>query len=174
MAKIAVNAGHHVEFDPGAIGPTGVREADVNYAVGQKLCDFLSAQGHEAIIINENDLQAICDIANEFGADVFVSLHCNAAENHAAHGTETYYHAGSARGSMLAQYIHCELVGLGLANRGTKTANFYVLRNTAMPAALVEIAFISNPEEEALLASEEFQQQAAEAIARGVMRWLDA
>jgi len=121
----------------------------------------------------ENDLQLICDAANKFNADAFVSIHCNAAANPAAHGTETYYHASSARGSMLAQYIHCELVGMGLANRGTKTANFHVLRNTAMPAVLVEMAFISNPEEEALLASDEFQRQAAEAIARGVQRWLE-
>lgn len=174
MAKIAINVGHHVDLDPGAIGPGGTREADVAYAVGQKLCDILSEHGHETILIMENDLQLICDAANEFNADVFVSLHCNAAGNPAACGTETYYHASSARGSMLAQYVHCELVGLGLVNRGTKTANFYVLRNTAMPAALVEMAFISNAEEEQMLASAEFRSAAAAAIARGIARWLDA
>lgn len=173
MSKIAINAGHHVVYDPGAIGPNGVREADINYAVGQKLCDILSAHGHETVFIHEDDLQAICDIANEFGADIFVSIHCNAAENPAAHGTETFCARGSTQGRHLADFINAEMVGLGLTDRGVKEAGFYVLMHTDMPAVLVEIAFISNPDEEALLASDEFQRQVAEAIARGVLRWLE-
>lgn len=165
--KITINAGHCPGIDPGAVGPNGTEEADVTKAVGEKLCGLLGLMGHETQFVQNDSLQAICDEANEFGADIFISLHCNAAENPAARGTETYYMEGSSKGSLLAQYIHSELVGMGLANRGTKTAPFYVLRYTNMPAVLVEMAFISNPEEETLLADGNAQQTFVEAIGRG-------
>lgn len=166
--KISVNAGHCPGLDPGAVGPNGTQEADVTKSVAEKLCALLQYFGHETQFIQLDSLSDICAEANQFGADIFVSIHCNAAENPAAHGTETYYCEGSGAGSRLAQYINSELSGMGLTNRGTKTARFQVLMDTNMPAVLVELAFISNPQEEELLADANSQQTFAEVICRGV------
>jgi len=109
--------------------------------------------------------------ANNISADYFISIHCNAANSPTAHGTETYHYPGSVKGRALAQAVQQELVSAtGLADRGVKEANFYVLRMTAMPAILVELAFLSNPEEERLLATSAFQEKCARAIWAGVKK----
>lgn len=111
--------------------------------------------------------------ANEVDAKIFVSIHCNSAANEGANGTEVYYSVGSNSGKLLARTIHSPLIrATGLSDRGVKSARFYVLRHTRMPATLVELAFISNPNEEELLRSEEFQARVAGAIAAGVMAYL--
>ena len=112
-------------------------------------------------------------VANDWGADLFVSIHCNAAADSSANGTETYHAPGSEKGAALAGAIQSRLVAaLGLRDRGVKQANFAVLRRTSMPAALVEIAFISNPIEEGLLGNPDFQRRAARAIAQGIADYL--
>lgn len=115
------------------------------------------------------DLQPRCDIANSFGADYFVSIHCNSAGTPEARGTETYCYKLGGKGEVLAKAIQAELIAVtGRANRGVKTANYYVLRRTNMPAVLTELAFISNPAEERLLGSPDYQEKCATAIARGI------
>lgn len=115
------------------------------------------------------DLAARCKIANQADADLFLSVHCNSAANRSAHGTETYCLQFRGQGEKLARAVHAKLLqATGLADRGVKTANFYVLRATKMPAALVELAFINNPDEEKLLKQSEFQARAGRAIAEGV------
>lgn len=110
--------------------------------------------------------------ANASDADIFVSIHCNAAETEEANGTETWACAGSYRGSMLANCIQCQLVdALDTTDRGVKIATpgvngLYVLTNTDMPAVLVELAFITNPGDEDILANT--QDALARAVARGV------
>ena len=112
-------------------------------------------------------------MSNEWGSDVFVSVHCHAAANRQAHGTETFYFPLSAEGHNLASYIQGELIdALGRYDRGVKSGNLWVVRYTNCPAALVELAFISNPEEEALLADQDFQYRCAVAIWRGVKGYL--
>lgn len=175
--RIVIDPGHG-GIDPGAVGPSGIKEAHVNLAVALKVAEKLRKAGVDVMLTRTSnvfvDLQPRCDIANFWMADYFVSIHCNAAGTPLAHGTETYCYKFGGKGEILAKAIQAELIAAtGRANRGVKTANYYVLRYTHMPAVLVEMAFISNPEEEALLASDEFQRQAAEAIARGVQRWLE-
>ncbi len=85
---------------------------------------------------------------------------------------ETYYYGGSSGGKRLASLINQELQEAGgLFNRGVKTANFYVIKHSSMPATLLELAFITNPREERLLADADYQQKLAQAIARGVARY---
>lgn len=94
------------------------------------------------------------DMANSQPADIFLSLHCNSAENAAAQGTEVYYFPGSTKGAALADCIRKRIVAaLATVDRGTKEANFQVLRETAAPAVLVETAFLSSPSDRAKLAS---------------------
>ncbi len=174
--RVVINAGHapNGSPDPGAINSeTGLKEALVNYDVSIKLLELLVNDGHETEVIQDDNLSKVCEYTNEIYSDIFISIHCNSATNPAAHGTETYHIEGSTKGSMLAQYVHSELVAIGLTNRGTKTANFYVLRYTNMPAILVELAFISNQDDEKILASEEGKYQLAQAIYQGITHYIN-
>ena len=175
--KICIDPGHG-GYDPGAVGPSGLKEKDITLAVSFLVAEKLKAAGQNVVLTRigdivtwtpDGDLSKRCQVANNFNADVFVSIHCNSATNPAATGTETYHHAASTNGKRLAGAVQGELVAaLGLPDRGVKTANFYVLAHTNMPAVLVELAFICNPKEEALLATPSIQEKMAQAIARGV------
>ncbi|HHY99034.1 MAG TPA: N-acetylmuramoyl-L-alanine amidase [Firmicutes bacterium] len=156
------------------MGRTGTREADINLSVTQRIGDELKRHGISVLLTRTDDvfvsLKDRVNMANAADAAIFVSIHCNSAEDEGAHGTETYHSVGSKPGKILAETIHQSLVkAAGLFDRGVKEAKFYVLRRTKMPATLVELAFISNKDEEKLLKSEEFQQKTAKAIAEGII-----
>ncbi len=153
-------------------------------AVCLLLKNILTAQGVEVLLTRDGDyvpggvsevnadLGSRCRIANEQGADLFVSVHCNSASA-AAHGTETYCYLFGGQGEQLAQAVQSALVkDLGLTDRGVKSANYYVLRKTNMPAILTELAFISNPIEERMLADPKYQAVCARAIAKGIFNYL--
>lgn len=159
------------------MGRLGTREADINLAVAARAAAVLRGEGVDVILTRTKDasvsLRTRVSRANNADAAAFVSVHCNSAESEAAHGTEVYHYARSEAGQKLASAIHRPLVrATGLADRGVKSAGFYVLRHTRMPAALIELAFISNQNEEALLKDEGFQSKAARAITEGITRYL--
>ena len=169
--KIFINPGHDIALDPGAVNlNTGLREADVCLTIGQKLQAYLEHVGYETRLLQDDDLNYVCKNANEWGADLFVSIHCNSFANPDANGIETLHYPNSANSIRLAACIQDQLVSeLELTDRGVKErADLGVLRLTAIPAVLVETAFISNPDEEQILASTEGQDRIAAAIARGV------
>lgn len=177
---ITLDAGHG-GYDSGAIGPSGLYEKNVNLAVTLKLGKILEQKGIDVVYTRTDDnvswpadvnqdLQARCDISDAAGSNYFVAIHSNSADASGARGMETYYYSGNSEGKQLAQSIQTELINsTGLIDRGVMTANFYVIKNTSAPSVLVEIGFISNPTEEALLGNEEFQDKVAEAIAQGIM-----
>lgn len=175
----------HGGSDPGASGPAGVREKDVNFGVAQKVEKILKDAGAKVIMTRNSDrdvygpnasdrqeLQARVDVALKSRADAFVSIHSNSFTSPSAHGTQTFYYEKTKYDRMLAQQLQAGLVSHGgLANRGATEANFYVVKRAPMPAALVELAFISNPEEERLLGSYDFQQKLAEGICEGLSNY---
>jgi N-acetylmuramoyl-L-alanine amidase len=171
----------HGGRDPGAIGPTDLREKDVCLAIALEAARLLRAEGAEVILTRSSDrsveLDRRAEIANQAAADVFVSIHSNANVDRAKHGISTYwwpYPDGASPGQVaarqsLAQALQAALVGeLRRQDLGLYQARFVVLRATQMPSALVEVCFISNPEEERLLADRDFQDRAAAAIAGGI------
>ena len=170
--KVFINPGHAPggNPDPGAVNEeTGLRECDVALAVGKAAESYLNAAGVATELLQSDSLAEICEAANASDAGIFVSIHCNAAE---ANGTETWACADSYRGSMLANCIQSQLVdALDTTDRGVKIATpgvngLYVLTNTDMPAVLIELAFITNPGDEEILANA--QDALARAIARGI------
>lgn len=164
--KICINAGHCPGLDSGAVG-TYLQEANVTKEIAEIVCADLQAVGYEVLFVQENELYDITDASNEFGADAFVSIHCNAATNTEAKGTETFAYSSGSAGDKLANHIQSQLIkSLGTVDRGVKYAGYYVLKHTDCPAVLVETAFISNVEDEKLLA--EKKTEFAHAIARGV------
>jgi N-acetylmuramoyl-L-alanine amidase len=171
--------------DPGAIGPSGVKERDVNLSISGLLGNILLNEGYTVIYTNENNtglsLEERALVAGLSGADLLVSIHSNASTNRSLSGTMTFYYdapeyeQGSTRiqkSIALAGFIQAELLNrLQREDKGVQKANFAVLRNCSIPAVLVEVAFISNPVEEKLLADPAFQRRAAEAIALGIKRY---
>ena len=173
MKTVCIDAGHGGK-DPGACAG-GVREKDIALDVAKKVRVHLRAAGYSVIFTRENDtfisLGNRAAEANMWGADLFVSVHCNSAPNSSANGMEVYVHTSRGADSTRAAHAIYDrlLPASGLKGRGVKSKDLAVLRETAMPAVLVELAFISNDNDRAKLVSDEWQERAAEAIAAGIM-----
>ena len=182
--SVVIDAGHGGS-DSGAVGPNGVMEKTVTLDVAKKVQRLLNEAGKEVVMTrwsdvdvswagasNGQELQARVDRIPP-GAALFVSIHCNAFSNPATNGMETYYYWGSSEGQRLATLLNEELENFGgRPNRGVKGANFYVLKHSNVPASLIELAFVTNPEEEYLLSDDNYQEQLAQAITRGIKRYL--
>ena len=176
----------HGGSDAGAIGPTGVTEKSVALAVSLKAQRLLDAAGYQVVMTRTTDvdvaapgvpdsteLQARVDKAPP-NAALFISVHCNAFSNGKANGMETYHAPTAVKGARLARLLNEELERLGgLSNRGVKAARFYVMTHSKCPASLIELGFITNPREEKLLASEDYQQKLAQAITNAVNRYFN-
>ena len=178
MYKIFLNAGHKIGIDSGAVNPeTGLQEAVITLNVAEKVKYYLEKVGYEVELLQSNSLNgededadnpSICRTANESEADLFVSLHCNAF-NQEAKGTEVeVYSYRCTEANKLANCIQNQICdSLHTVDRGIKERpNLCVLRNTDMPAVLVELAFIDNEEDCTLLTNE--QDDFARAVARGI------
>lgn len=165
--KICINGGHCPGLDSGAVGAR-LHEANVAREIMHGVAKYLRAVGYDVLEVQENELYDIANKSNDWGADLFVSIHCNAAENKTARGTETFCYAPGGDGEMLANCIQSQIVkSIGTIDRGVKySTGLYVLKHTGCPAALVETAFISNPEDETILRGR--QDDFARAIARGI------
>jgi N-acetylmuramoyl-L-alanine amidase len=178
---IAIDPGHGGS-DPGAIGPNKLQEKTVTLAVAQRVQALLEKAGAKVLMTRKTDvdvfgpnasavdeLNARTVAANNNKADVFVSIHINAFTNPTVGGTATYYYQKSNYDALLADCIQSNLVSTaGLQNRGTYAAGFYVIKRTQMPAVLTELGFISNPDEERLLSTPQFQQKMAQGIVQGL------
>lgn len=164
--KIFINPGHHITLDSGAVNPvTGDREVDIAIETAELVKGYLLAACVECIVGQYNELQEICDASNAYDADVFVSIHCNACESHEARGTETYYKSFS--GQRLASCIQSQIIrSIAMIDRGVKEGNLYVLKHTEAVAALVELGFIDNMDDLAML--KDNTDTFARAIARGI------
>lgn len=167
--NVCINAGHYPTLDCGAVGRT-ITEADYTTQLMEAVATYLNQAGVDVLRVQENELSDICSIANRQGADLFVSLHCNAA-NRTARGTESYAYYDSTEGRRLAEAIQTQLIAsIDTIDRGVKEAGFYVLKYTDCPAALIEVAFIDNEQDEALLLTH--QDDIARAIARGITDYI--
>lgn len=175
--RIYLDPGHGGK-DPGAIGydPWILVEEDVAWSVALGVRVLLEGAGHEVRTSRPQSryvtLGGRTGEANAWPADAFVSIHCNAAEATTARGVEVL-HYGSRAGSLLAQALLEEVRGaVPVVDRGLKIRpDLAVLRLTQMPAALVELPFISTPAELEMLAAAGAQAAWSRAIARGVLDW---
>ncbi|RAK08969.1 N-acetylmuramoyl-L-alanine amidase [Halanaerobium saccharolyticum] len=175
---IVIDAGHG-GFDPGAIGATGLEEKVSNLAIAKATAKQLSKTNHKVLLTRDSDefhsLQNRVKYANDRKADIFVSIHANSFNNPQTGGVETYYNQHeSNQNRFLAEKIHDKLGrGLKINDRGIKESNFYVIKYTKMPSALVEVAFLSNAVEENMLRTKSFQDRAAALIADGILDYLE-
>lgn len=157
----------------------GIAEKAINLSVSQKLQAILRGYGYNVVMTRTGDtdvgLYERADIANAVEADLFVSLHSNAAPDYPDFsGIYTYYHPSSGRGARLAQAIQTPLTRLtGGIDRGIKSADFVVLRETEMCAVLVEMGFMTNHDELMDLIDDGYQDKLAQGIAEGIVTYLN-
>lgn len=173
--KVCVDAGHGGS-DPGAVGtePFRLAEKEVTLQVSLLLEQELEQRGHQVVMTRRRDrtlgLLPRARFANRLKAELFVSIHANAAATITAEGIEVYNFADSREGRHAALAVLQSLVTAfpEHKNRGVKEANFAVLRETKMPAVLVETEFITNPRQLEFLSDPESQEALAEAVAEGI------
>ena len=175
MTLVCIDAGHGGS-DPGALG-NGLKEKDITLSIAKKMGVFLEKNNINVMYTRTGDtyptLAERSQMANNKGANAFISIHCNAfgGGNGSANGIETYCYKFAYRG--LADAIHNSLLKdttLYQKDRGVKEGNFSVLKNTKMSACLVETAFIDNVTDSKILANK--QDEFAKQIAKGICDFL--
>ncbi|WP_409251966.1 N-acetylmuramoyl-L-alanine amidase [Bacillus sp. SCS-153A] len=171
--KIIIDAGHGYST-PGKRSPSGMREYEFNRAAAQSVKKNLLSYENTEVFFTHSDhkdvsLDQRTDWANFIKADVFISIHANAFGSgwNEARGVETYVHLTNPQAAVrLANTIQNRLAAMtGLVNRGVKTADFHVLRETEMTAVLVECGFMTNRKEAELLQSPVYRNTCGQAIA---------
>ena len=177
---ICIDAGHGGS-DSGCVSHAyGYMEKDVTLDICLKMADNLRRRGWNVIMTRETDrdvtwagssntqeLGARVDVGGNANADIFVSVHCNAAASSAAEGTSLHVYKRSDRA--LAECIYPHLLrASGRYDRGIQQDRFFVLVHSQMPAVLVETAFLSNTTEAKLLGDPNYRQSIADGLADGV------
>ncbi|MDK2821323.1 MAG: N-acetylmuramoyl-L-alanine amidase [Clostridia bacterium] len=180
---VAVDPGHG-GIDDGAMGPGGTPEQKVNLDISKYLATYLSQGGARVFLTRQDanvyegksgdDLVERVKLSKRVGADLFISIHCNAFDNRES-GCQVFYSPGSTEGKKLAEAIQASVKNkLKNTDRIAMGIDAYVLRTQDIPAVIVEVGFISNPKEEKLLADPLYQRQMAFAIYSGIIDYLTA
>jgi N-acetylmuramoyl-L-alanine amidase len=174
-AIVMIDPGHGGK-DPGAIGIGSLREKDVILPISKRIAAILQQNGVQAVLTRDSDyfvsLQGRVDLADRANADLFVSIHANAISMSRpdVNGLETYYYDS---GQSLASSIHSSITqNVTIRDRKVRRARFYVLRKSSMPSVLVEVGFVTGAEDAARLRTTAYQNQMADAIARGILQHL--
>ncbi|NLY42601.1 MAG: N-acetylmuramoyl-L-alanine amidase CwlD [Clostridiaceae bacterium] len=191
---VVIDAGHG-EPDGGAVGVSGVVEKDINLQIAQKLQALIEQSGGVVIMtraddfsIHDPDKKTIREkknsdlrnrkkIMDESNADAFISIHLNKFEQPQYYGAQVFYSANNEESKVLGELIQKELIEV-LDNGNTReakqaTQDIYLLREPSMPAVIVECGFLSNPTEEKLLQTENYQKKIAWAIYIALMKYFN-
>ena len=175
---VVIDPGHGGP-DPGAIGIGGIRETDVVLDVSKKVKDLLAEKGIKVRLTRNKeidlDLPPRVSFANRTDADIFVSIHANASrgKRRDINGLETFYYSGW-RGRLLAKKIQKQIIRVspGSPDRGVRQGRYFVIRNTRMPAVLVEIGFLTGKLDARRLEKSIHRKRIAYAIAKGIIEYL--
>ncbi len=183
--KIYIDQGHNPRSPNTGAEGNGLREQDITYEVGIQLAQLLRQNGNFEVRLsrptpttqlgtsNASSLRTRVDDANSWGADYFISIHTNASSQASANGTEVLVYRQPSRSAELAEDILEEITEItGLADRGVKSRpGLYVLRKTNMPAVLVELGFITNPQD--AIRMRDNPNLFARGIYQGLLEFLD-
>lgn len=186
---IVIDAGHG-GLDPGAASAQGILEKEITLDIAKEVEHLLKRAAVFVVMVRHGDydladssemdlfhrkrqdLARRVTIAEEAGADLYISIHANYFPSPIWSGAQTFYYEGHTEGMQLARSLQTELVRhLGPNHRLARPGNYRVLRDTSMPAALVEVGFLSNPKEAALLTQKHYQKRIAAAILAGIIRY---
>lgn len=186
---VVLDAGHG-GYDPGTITPQGVYEKEINLQMAKRVQEMLKPSGINVLLTRDEDedyvpegtrgkqtmkqadLNYRISMATQAKADAFISLHLNATVTGLNSGAETFYHFQSEEGQRLAEAIQQELVKVPEMNRRiAKPGDFYIIKNTPMPAVIVELGYLSNTKEQKKLQQAWYQDQLARAVAKGIANY---
>lgn len=174
--KVIILDPGHGGKDAGAVGINGTKEKDVNLAIALQVRDELKKWGASPVMTREVDTYAMDDLGDrvQWGlqnkGDIFVSLHSDAALNRAAKGFTVYYYGqkdlslAKATEKSLKEFMQTQ-------DRGARSANFFVMKRNSLPAILIEMGFISNPEEEKNLMNPDYQRDMVEGTVQGLAEY---
>ncbi|WP_099159074.1 N-acetylmuramoyl-L-alanine amidase family protein [Virgibacillus ndiopensis] len=178
LYKVVIDPGHGGN-DPGSIGASGSYEKDFTLSLATKVYQLLKQIPQIDVYMTRDEdvfLSAEARVrpkfANDLGADLYISIHANTFTDPSVSGTETYYY--NQNSLSLANIIHKHVAeATGFRNRGVKKENYFVLKDTTMPATLLEIGYITNPKDEKMMLTDQFQESVATSIKNGVKEYLE-
>lgn len=171
--KVVIDAGHGGE-DVGATGASGQYEKNFTLSVAKKVAKLLEQNPHIQVYMTRSDDSFISQesrhrpyYANDLNADLFLSVHANTFTDSSVSGTETfYYHPYSLPfAEIMQKYL---VQATGFIDRGVKKENLFVIKDTTMPAVLLEIGYLTNPQDESQMWTEDFQDRVAASIVDGI------
>lgn len=186
---VVIDAGHG-GFDSGKVGLGGVLEKEINLSIALKLRDLLEQEGVAVIMIRETDaglydegeankkqqdMKRRCSLINEAKPQAAVSIHQNSFSQESVKGPQVFYYETSVEGKRLAETLQDamnEQLEISRPREIKANDTYYLLKKTEVPTVIVECGFLSNQEEAALLATEEYQNKTAEAISKGILVYL--
>lgn len=187
---IVIDAGHGGE-DPGKVGTANTLEKEINLSIAQKAAQLLSENGFFVVMTRtedkglysassqnkkRDDLAERVRIITETAPALTVSIHQNSYPTAACKGAQMFYYKGSVEGERLArtlQSVFPEILKDNNRREAKANSEYYLLRKAPCPIVIIECGFLSTPEEEALLVTEEYQQKVAQAICTGIARYLE-
>lgn len=185
---VVLDAGHGSD-DPGKIGVNGVKEKELNLQIAKKVQALLTEKGISVVMTREDDM-GLYDksVSNKKAADMkkrvalinqtkpslAVSIHQNSYQDGAIKGAQVFYYAHSKDGKGAAELMQEELRVFDPQNhrQAKENTTYYMLKKTEVPTIIVECGFLSNAEEAEKLQTENYQNQVADAICNGIIKWL--
>lgn len=180
---IVIDPGHGGE-DPGKVGVNDALEKDINLKIAEKLRDMMEEEGIQIVMTREDDfvpesknedLKKRVELINEVNPDIVVCVHQNSFTDQTVAGPQVFYHGSSEISKKIAQTLQEELWLVDEENqRQIKgNENYYMLSQTEVPTVIVECGFLSNSKDAEKLVTDEYQEQIAQAICSGIIKWLD-
>ena len=178
----------HGGADPGKVGVAGTNEKEINLAIAKKLQERLEDAQINVIMTRDTDndlsvesdkskkkadLERRCDIINNSGADMVISIHQNSYVTPKAEGAQVFYYKKSEESKRIAQIMQ-GILGekLGTTRQIKSDVNYYILLHSKLPTIISECGFLSNPEEEQRLCTEEYQEKVADSLYCGIIEYL--
>lgn len=180
---IVIDPGHGGE-DPGKVGVNDALEKDINLKIAEKLRDLLEEESIQIVMTREDDfvpesknedLKKRVELINEVNPDIVVCIHQNSFTDPSVAGPQVFYHGSSEISKRIAQTLQEELWLIDEENQRQIKGNesYYMLSQTEVPTVIVECGFLSNLEDAEKLVTDDYQEQIAQAICSGIIKWLD-
>ena len=176
----------HGGYDPGKVSKENIYEKDINIAIAIKLAEMLRDAGYEPVLTRNEDISLAgedavnrkaedmrkrCELVEQSGADIVISIHQNSFSDPDVRGGQVFYYKSSVQGRNLAVSIQQAIKDIADSSNTREAKsdnNYYMLLHTTCPTVIVECGFLSNPEEAAMLGNEEYQMKLCKAIKEGV------
>ena len=187
---VVLDSGHG-GFDPGKESSDGILEKHINLAIAERLKELLEKEGIRVVMTRTDDnglytesdsnkkiadMKKRCAIIDAAKADIVVSIHQNSYQSPEVKGAQVFYYSESEKGKKLAEVLQKSLIeNADPENHRMAKANtsYYILKNTSAPTVIVECGFLSNPEEERLLNTAQYQEKLVDALQKGICEYLE-